>query len=349
LPDFDPLYESIMKKFLLGCGGVFALAGVLAGVAFSRTMAEAGESRLREEKLVRVPAPMGKNVVINLLAKNDVIANPRAFNIWEMLNPMPNEIKPGVYRFKPGMTPAQMVAALQDPVKQSVRIPEGRWVARVAEVLEEKGVCTAEEYIAATKDVGRWQKQYSWIPEGLQSLEGFLFPDTYNFPPGIGADFVIDTQLATFKRRMGDDMPEGEKLKKMVITASLIELEAKADAERPMVAGVIENRLKKPMRLQIDATVLYALQKWQVLGPGVVNTVQSPFNTYTNDGLPPGAIGAPSIASLKAAMNPVKHNYYFYVTKEDGTGTHFFATTYGEHLNNIRKSRATARAKARAK
>jgi UPF0755 protein len=80
-----------------------------------------------------------------------------------------------------------------------------------------------------------------------------------------------------------------------------------------------------------------------------VNTVQSPFNTYTNDGLPPGAIGAPSIASLKAAMNPVKHNYYFYVTKEDGTGTHFFATTYGEHLNNIRKSRATARAKARAK
>lgn len=337
-----------MKKFLLGCGGVFALAGVLAGIGFSKTMSEAGESRLRVEKLVRVSAPMGKKIAINLLAKEDVIANPRAFNLWEMFNPMPNEIKPGVYRFKPGMTPSEMVAALQDPVKQNVRIPEGRWIARVAEVLAEKDVCSAEEYIAGTKDVSRWKKQYPWLPEGLTSLEGFLFPDTYNFPPGVGADVVIETQLATFKKRMGDKMPEGDNLKKVVITASLIELEAKADAERPMVAGVIENRLRKPMRLQIDATVLYALQKWQVLGPGVVNTVNSPFNTYTNDGLPPGAIGAPSIASLKAAMNPAKHNFNYYVTKEDGTGTHFFATSYGEHLNNIRKSRAAARARVKA-
>ena len=113
------------------------------------------------------------------------------------------------------------------------------------------------------------------------------------------------------------------------------------DAERPRVAGVIENRLAKGQRLEIDATVLYGLQDWRVLKPGEVRTVDSPYNTYLVNGLPPGPICSPGSMSIQAAMKPEKHTFLYYVARP--TRTHYFTSSYADHLAAIRKARSEFR------
>jgi UPF0755 protein len=168
-----------------------------------------------------------------------------------------------------------------------------------------------------------------------------LFPDTYDFPPMMGARAVIERQLRTFEQRTEGKLDQRSDLARVVNIAAMVELEAKLDRERPVIAGVIENRLRKPMRLQIDATVLYALGEWKVLPPGVVNTIQHPYNTYLNDGLPPGPIGSPGLASILAAANPQETNALYYMAMPDGS--HLFTSSYSQHLVNIRVARAAAR------
>jgi len=163
-------------------------------------------------------------------------------------------------------------------------------------------------------------------------LEGFLFPDTYEFAPMTPARDVVKTQLRTFKRKVG-----GGDLRRTVTVASLIELEAALDSERSKIAGVIENRLKKGMTLDLDASVLYAMQEWRQLPPGFVRTVKSPYNTYLHKGLPPGPIGSPSLKSIVAARQPDAHGYLYYVARPDRS--HLFAKTYAEHQQNIKKAR----------
>ncbi|MNI76190.1 putative aminodeoxychorismate lyase [compost metagenome] len=125
--------------------------------------------------------------------------------------------------------------------------------------------------------------------------------------------------------------------------ASLVEREVVADNERALVAGVIYNRLAEGMKLEIDATVQYLLGKpKERLMNSDLRSVDSPYNTYLYEGLPPGPIAAPSLKSIEAALEPESSEYLFYVTKKDGSGEHLFAKTYNEHLKNIKKSKAAA-------
>ena len=147
---------------------------------------------------------------------------------------------------------------------------------------------------------------------------------------------LFRSQLQSFAAKVAP-LLAGKDARKLLTVASLVELEASDPEERSMVAGVVENRLAKGMRLEIDATVLYAMQEWKVLGPGVVHTVDSPYNTYEHAGLPPGPICSPSLSSVEAALRPARHGYYYYVGK--GSGRHLFAVTYEQHLANIRQTR----------
>lgn len=321
---------------------VLALGGAGAGIAWFRS--NLGPSPLTTPKYVHFDGDLGRKQALSLLKREGVIPHYEAYELYAQWRGVPNQLRSGIYLFRPQMTPDEVFKAMQTPVRQMVRIREGRWIARAAPTLEEKGVTTKEEYIALANNPDEFRREFPWLPKGIPSLEGYLFPDTYDFPPTLGARAVIRRQLENFERRVKPENIAPDKLHRIVIVASMIELEAKLDEERPMVAGVIENRLRKPMRLEIDATVLYALQEWKVLGPGVVRTIQSPFNTYLNDGLPPGPIGSPGLASIEAAQNPASHNYYFYVAKEDGSGAHLFSTTYAQHLRNIRIARAMRRA-----
>ena len=221
-----------------------------------------------------------------------------------------------------------------------VRLPEGWWQLRTAARLESFDVCTGKDYVDAAKSPEKYEDVGLPIKSG--SLEGWLFPDTYDLAPLTPAENVVRLQLRTFKRKVLDRYPETKDWNRVLTVASMVELEAAKDEERPRVAGVIENRLRKGQPLEIDATVLYALQEWKNLGPGIVRTVKSPYNTYLNKGLPPGPIGSPGLKSIVATLKPEKHGYLYYVARPNRS--HYFAATYSEHLSNIRKARAEWRA-----
>lgn len=293
------------------------------------------------EKYVRFEGPTTRRVALTRLEKLGVIRNSSFAEVWARFSGKSAEVKRGTYRVKPGMELDEIMKSLQDPVKRMVRFREGWWIARNAERLEENEVCKADDYIRLANTPGDFRDEFKWLPAGIRSLEGYLFPDTYNFPPGTEVKDIIREQLKTFEMRVGSMTQDPKRLDRLVKVASMVELEAAVDQERPKVAGVIENRLKKGQNLEIDATVLYALQRWQVLGPGVVRTVKSPFNTYLNSGLPPGPIGSPGLASIQAAASPESHPYFYYVALPDRT--HLFSRTYAEHIANIRKARAAAR------
>lgn len=227
-------------------------------------------------------------------------------------------IKEGVYVIRPHATIGQVFKDLSVRVEVPVRCPEGYWVARTAAYLERQGFCRAEEYVQAAR-----------------GHEGHLVPDTYLLPPTATAKELVSKQLAAYEARIRP--MTGSEGERALTIASMVELEASDPEERRVIAGIIENRLKKNMRLEIDATVLFAIQQWKVLPPGFVHTVKSPYNTYEHAGLPPGPICSPTVSSVKAALNPVRSDYLFYVSK--GHDRHLFARTYAEHQANIKLAR----------
>ncbi|MBS1714093.1 MAG: endolytic transglycosylase MltG [Armatimonadetes bacterium] len=314
---------SLALAALIGAGAWFAIGLTPTPVGKERYVKFASSTRLHDA-LVRLE---GEGIVKNAMATEAVAR----------VTGRPAEVKSGTYRLKPGLTTDGLFQALSKPVVLRVRTPEGWWIARTAKRLEDSGVCSAEEYRLAAADTSLAQEAGLTV-DG--SLEGFLFPDTYDFSPATPAVEVVKTQLRTFKRKVG----EGD-LRRTVTIASLVELEAALDAERSKIAGVIENRLKKNMTLDLDASVLYALQEWRQLPPGFVRTVRSPYNTYLHKGLPPGPIGSPSVKSILAAKRPDTHGYLYYVARPDRS--HLFAKTYEEHRENIKKARKEWAAKGR--
>lgn len=321
------------KKGCKGCCGCLVALGIIAvaaGIGVSQLLPTApGPSQyVRFNKSTRMRTALAD------LESKGLVRNALVLEIYARAVRAPVEVKSGTYSIKGGLAPDKVLEALRSPVKKLVRLPEGWWAARVARRLEEQGVCQADAYLEVLKAPP--------LVDGLEFLkgtspEGFLFPDTYNLPPLTPPEDIVRLQLATFKRKVMEGSPDTD-WKRVVTIASMVELEAAKADERARIAGVIVNRLAKGMALEIDATVLYALQEWKQLGRGEVRTVQSPYNTYLNKGLPPGPIGSPGLASVRAAQKPEKHGYFFYVARPDQS--HYFAATYPEHLANIRKARA---------
>lgn len=279
--------------------------------------------------------PLAK--VLEDLQTRGVVRNANAMRLYAMLRRKAQDVGTGTYELQPGLRPDPLLAALREPVRQMVRIPETNWSARTANILEREGVTTAEEYNAWVHKPEAFN-EFVEFPLPTGTLEGYLYPDTYDLPPLLGAEQVVRRQLKNFEKRVWVGLDKPKNLHRVLTIASLVELEVMRDEERPIVAGVIENRLAKNMRLQIDATVLFAMKKWQRLTFKQIRETDSPYNTYLHGGLPPGPICSPSVKSIEGALNPAKHDYLYYVALPDGR--HLFSATYGEHLANIAKRKA---------
>ena len=191
-----------------------------------------------------------------------------------------------------------------------------------------------EEFLAAAHNSNVLADLTADFPLPKDTLEGYLYPDTYEFPPHVTANQVLLEMLLNFGKRFArpyqrDLASAPHTLHEIVTIASLIEREARVPGDRPRIAGVIENRLRAKMPLEIDATVLYALghHKQRVTFKDL--TVRSPYNTYRHKGLPPGPIANPGLDSLLAALHPEPNAYFFYVARPDGS--HLFTRTPGEH------------------
>ncbi len=304
------------------------------------------------------PLPIGPNQYVRFnsalkleaalaeLERRQIIRSSRFTQYFAGLSRNSGPIVKGTYLVSPGMNATQVLKAIRQPIRRLVRIREGWWINRVAKKLEEQGVCKAEDYVKWASRPQEFQSEVSFPLPEQGTLEGYLYPDTYDLPPLIDAKDIVSMQLRAFQNKVADKLPPNQTLRALTV-ASLVEAETAMDRERPIVAGVIENRLKKGMRLEIDATVLYGIQDWRVLGPGEVRMLASPYNTYLHKGLPPGPIGSPSLKSIEAALKPAHQGYFYYVALPDKT--QLFAATYEEHLANIKKRMAAIKAQGASK
>lgn len=337
-------------KWWLSALGIVVVGGVLAvwyaGVLYQRALEPMPKG---EAFLVRYDGGISFIEAVQQLVDQGVIKDERAFRIYSKRNDKEISLKIGTYQFNPGMSVEQVLTAMQTPVSQMVRVKEGRWIAQVAKVLEENDVCTAEEYIALANNPSHFEGTVDFpLPE--DSLEGYLYPDTYDFPPLYGAENAIRTMLATFESKVwnefkdelssessgtGQPPTDSERLQSIVTMASIIELEAGIDKDRPLIAGVIDNRIRANMTLDMDATIMYALQEWRKLEAGETKRIESEYNTYLNRGLPPGPIGSPAVRSIKAAISPAVHKFYYYYVPP-GSMEHIFTTSYANHRRAIR-------------
>ncbi|MFY9234262.1 MAG: endolytic transglycosylase MltG [Fimbriimonadaceae bacterium] len=288
-------------------------------------------------KLMRFDRTTGLVVALDRLKSEGIVENPRAIRIYAWLARKPSFVREGTYSLAGGMSADEVFSALQKPIRQMVRIPETNFSMRTAKLLElpKYQVATENEYLDLSRSPSEFAASVKMKLPAAGTLEGYLYPDTYDLPPLLGARGVIERQLKAFEQKAWPLLKDHKDPYKILKIASLIELEVAKDSERPIVAGVIYNRIQKNMSLGIDAALNYALGEWRPLTKKDLQ-IDSPYNLRRFPGLPPTPICSPTVKSIKAALNPAKHDYLFYVVSGKPDKSHRFAKTNAEHERNKR-------------
>ena len=277
--------------------------------------------------------------VANQLKDTGIIEYKFLFKLYSSISNAETKIDPGTYELSTAFDYRALVKKMTtgSPSQMTTKItfPEGYTMEQIFTLLEENNICSKEDlYDAAAND----KFSYSFLDEeklgDATRLEGFLFPDTYDFYEGERVYSVINKLLYNFYSRFTAEMVEKTENKGLTITelvtiASMIEGEAANDEDRYNISSVIYNRLKKSMPLQIDATIQYILPERVPVLTEEQTSIDSPYNTYKYTGLPPSAIANPGIASIKAALDPANTKYLFYAL-DTASGTHRFFATYAE-------------------
>ncbi|HEY3435248.1 MAG TPA: endolytic transglycosylase MltG [Solirubrobacterales bacterium] len=293
---------------------------------------------------VQVTVPKGSSVseVGDLLASEDVIANSTLFQVRVTLAGKRSEIYSGRFTLAHDMSYGAAIDALsQPPVKRTltVTIPEGFTRSQAAQLVEEIGV--PGDYTKATIR-SKYLDPAEYGGKGAENLEGFLFPDTFELKPNAPVEDLVELQLKDFRGRIkGVDMKYAKSKNltvfDVVTIASMVEDEAGVDSQRGLVASVIYNRLRDGMPLGIDATIRFATGNYTRPLTESELAIDSPYNSRTNVGLPPGPISNPGLASIEAAAHPPKTDYLFYVTTPGACGKLTFAETEAEFEAAVEK------------
>lgn len=309
-----------------------------------------------EPIVFEIKSGTGTSKIAEQLQQEGLIRSGLAFKGYLKWKKQGSNFMAGTYSMNPGVSYEQIVNKLnngevvpEEMVKFT--IPEGYTVLQMADKLSEEGIVDRDEFIKLANDPSAFDvdiiKDIPVDEELRYVLEGYLFPETYELKKDSSTHDVMQRMLEEFQTKV-NSIPDLEKelqeknlsLHELLTIASLVEREVVVDAERPLVAGVIYNRIQQDMKLEIDATVQYLLDKPKARLLFKDLKVESPYNTYLNKGLPPGPIASPSLPSIQAALQPEASDYLFYVTKKDGSSEHLFAKTYKEHQQNIAKSKA---------
>jgi peptidoglycan lytic transglycosylase G len=281
---------------------------------------------------VRFSTKTPLSVALQTLQTRKVVRDSGALGILAAILRHSGEVEVGTYQFEPGMSATTILRATERPIFLKVRIPETNWAKRTGRLLAKREIVDADDYLNLVHHPELFQSEVSF-PLPKDNLEGYLYPDTYELPPLIGAKAVIEEQLQDFQKKVWKGLNHPSNLSTLLTKASLIEMEVSRDDERPKVAAVIDNRLNKGMMLQIDASICYGLQQWRPLTRADYKNVQSPYNLYKHNGLPPTPICSPTVKSIEAVLHPANANYLFYVALPSGKT--LFSADYADHLKNI--------------
>jgi uncharacterized YceG family protein len=300
---------------------------------------------------VTIPTGADAGRIGEILADAGVVDSGRLFEANATLTLRRAKLRPGKYQLPRGMSNGAAVEALmQGPKVRVVKtfsftIPEGR--SRRENIPLVKEGPFEGDYGKATSE-RRFLRQIRRLgaPRGARTLEGFLFPATYEMVAGATASDLVERQLAAFRENLaGVDMATAKRRNltryDVLIIASMVEREAQLAKERPLIAAVIHNRLKQGIPLGIDATIRYQINDWS--RPLRVSELErdTPYNTRTRRGLPPTPIGNPGLASIKAAANPARSKYLFFVRKPGKTGEHAFSSTNSQFERDVARYQAS--------
>ena len=324
-----------MKWFLLT-----VLALIVTGLLFgSFLVAHVFTASSGNSKPVELRVEQGEPfaAVVRKLRAHRVIPNDKLFSLWARLTGSDKKVQWGVYRFDPSLAPQEVLHRLVTGkrVFLMVTIPEGLTIKEIAELLAKMQIADREKFLAAAAD----PELLATLGLKEKGLEGYLFPNTYQFTPMTSEKEIIVTMAEHFRKAsepIWAQLDSRQQLSRhdIITLASIIEKETGIEAERPLVSAVFHNRLKRNMPLQSDPTVIYGLKEFDGNLTRKDLKDQNPYNTYRIPALPPGPICNPSLASIKAALQPAEVPYLFFVSKNDGT--HIFSQDLESHNQAVR-------------
>jgi UPF0755 protein len=318
--------------------GVGLVACALLALLLAARLTLGPVSRDGQPIVVEVPPGASLGEVSRQLADAGLLRSARAFEALARWRGAARSLRAGEYELSPSLGAAEVLDHLVRGLVRMHRValPEGLTAAEIAARLEEQGLAEAEAFLRVVRD--RETAEALGI-EG-EGLEGFLFPETYHFARGLAPFEIARAMVAQFQAVWSEIEPEARELGlsmgEIVTLASLVEKETGAPEERPLIAAVFHNRLRRSMRLETDPSVIYGIADFDGRLRRVhLEDEHNPYNTYRIPGLPPGPIASPGAAALRAVVRPAESDHLFFVSRNDGT--HVFSRTYREHAAAVRR------------
>ncbi len=345
------LFGAVMFMLISAAAlALFALSSATDMLAFGK--------RDRQIELT-VEKGMSVSEIADLLGDEGVIEHPTTFKLYAKIRGKSDSFQAGDYVLNSNMSYDRIITAMRmgDTIKEEVMITfyEGMTLSEIADLLEEKEVCDADEFIDATQN-GEFSYEFiDMLPESkkrFRKLEGYIFPDTYNFYIGENVESVLRKFLRNFQNRVMpiyDDIRDaGMTLDEAITLASVIQKEAGNEEEMARVSSVFHNRIGNPSAglpmLQSDVTILYVENDIKPYQQRADQAMYDAYNTYVCHGLPVGPICNPGLDAIEAAIDPEDTNYYFFVT--DVNGVYYYGKTLDQHYSNVRKAAAAGGTKS---
>ncbi len=328
-----------MKRFIVTLA-VAALMTAAAGAAAWRWFEHQLEpvSSSQDAVVFRVENGATFRSVASRLEQVGLIRHSDAFRLHARLTKRDGQLRAGEYEFAPALDADAILERLTrgNVRTHAVSVPEGLRMEDVATRFADAGLVDRDAFLAITRDP---EAAASFGVEG-HSLEGYLFPETYRLARGLSAREVVAAQVSQFLKVWQEIEPaataQGLSMRDVVTLASIVEKETGAPEERPLIAAVFLNRMKRGMRLETDPTVIYGIPDFDGnLRRIHLEDASNPYNTYKIPGLPPGPIANPGAAALRAILSPADTPFLFFVAYSDGSGRHAFSVTYREHAAKV--------------
>ena len=317
--------------------GIIIFIWMAAGFFYHQATVSVGENT--QTIILSIPPGATLKKISTDLKGLSLIRNASAFRLLANIRQKQTHIQVGEYELNQSMLPMDILKAITSgkTVLHPITIPEGYRISEIAELLTKTISINKEIFIKESRNKDLLNK----LNITSKSLEGYLFPETYHFSKHTAEKKIIQTMLSTFQQQMKtkniqDQIQSSDmSLHEIITLASLIEKETGMNGERKHISSVFHNRLKRKMRLQTDPTVIYAIENFDGNIRKKDLDIDSPYNTYRYKGLPPGPIASPGIKSIVAALNPIKTNHLYFVSKKDGS--HQFSSSLKEHNRAVQK------------
>ncbi|MBW1996556.1 MAG: endolytic transglycosylase MltG [Deltaproteobacteria bacterium] len=323
------------KRLLIILSGIVFLLAIFLSLGVGLFMISPAEKGGKDQVIV-VEEGQTLREVANELEEKYIISSKTLFLLWAKIMGYGRRIKSGEYVLNSAMPPVRIFEKLTKGMilTHPVTIPEGFTRAQIARLLATKGLVDERKFLSLTSDPSLLEDFGISGP----SLEGYLYPDTYHFGKGISGLSIIETMVKRFWQMVGPLKKRVEErgmtLSEVITLASIVEKETGLGEERPIIASVFLNRLKKGMRLESDPTVIYGIENFSGNLTRKDLARRTPYNTYVIRGLPPGPIANPGLESIMAVLYPAETDYLYFVSRNDGS--HHFSKTLTEHNKAVR-------------